>query len=90
MKNALGVPLKVLPSSSFQIVGSVAKENMNYVEIGQNMELEYSVFEAPQRGKLSALYRQESSVFSLNLGIMLGNTVCYDMLRMGRRGNQHG
>ncbi|KAM6308390.1 intermembrane lipid transfer protein VPS13C isoform 2-T2 [Aegotheles albertisi] len=67
VKNALGVPLKVLPSSNFRIVGSVEKENMNDVEIGQNMELEYSVFEAPQRGKLSALYRQESSVFSLNL-----------------------
>uniref|UniRef100_A0A663E1W2 Vacuolar protein sorting 13 homolog C n=1 Tax=Aquila chrysaetos chrysaetos TaxID=223781 RepID=A0A663E1W2_AQUCH len=67
VKNALGVPFKVFPSSSFRIVGSVEKENMNNVEIGQNMELEYSVFEAPQRGKLSALHRQESSVFSLNL-----------------------
>ncbi|XP_010138739.1 PREDICTED: vacuolar protein sorting-associated protein 13C, partial [Buceros rhinoceros silvestris] len=67
VKNALGVPLKVLPSSNFRIVGSVEKENINYVQIGQNMELEYSVFEAPQRGKLSALHRQESSVFSLNL-----------------------
>jgi len=76
VKNALGVRLKVLPSSNFRIVGSAEKENMNDVEIGQNMELEYSVFEAPQQGKLSALHRQESSVFSLNLGIMLGNTVC--------------
>uniref|UniRef100_A0A8C4VEJ6 Vacuolar protein sorting 13 homolog C n=1 Tax=Falco tinnunculus TaxID=100819 RepID=A0A8C4VEJ6_FALTI len=67
VKNALGVPLKVLPSSSFRIVGS-EKENKNDVEIGQNMELEYSVFETPQRGKLSALCRQESSVFSVNLG----------------------
>lgn len=83
MKNALGVPFKVFPSSNFRIVGSVEKENMNDVEIGQNMELEYSVFEAPQRGKLSALYRQESSVFSLNLGITLGSTVCYDMLKTG-------
>lgn len=74
MKNALGVPIKVLPSSNFRIVGSGEKENVNDVEIGQNMELEYSVFETPQRGKLSALYRQESSVFSLNLGIMLGIT----------------
>ncbi|NXX88954.1 VP13C protein, partial [Centropus bengalensis] len=67
VKNALGVPLKVLPSSSFRIVGSVEKENINEVGIGQNMDLEYSVFEVPQRGKLSALYRQESSAFSLNL-----------------------
>ncbi|KFO74137.1 Vacuolar protein sorting-associated protein 13C, partial [Cuculus canorus] len=67
VKNALGVPLKVLPSSSFRIVGSVDKENVNEVGIGQNMELEYAVFETPQRGKLSALYRQESSIFSVNL-----------------------
>ncbi|KFZ60287.1 Vacuolar protein sorting-associated protein 13C, partial [Podiceps cristatus] len=67
VKNALGVPLKVLPSSNFRIVGSAEKENVNNLEIGQNMELEYSVSEVPQRGKVSALYRQESSVFSLNL-----------------------
>ncbi|RMB94467.1 hypothetical protein DUI87_29278 [Hirundo rustica rustica] len=67
VKNALGVPLKVFPSSNFRIVGPVEKENMNELEPGQSMELEYSMFEAPQRGRLSALYRQESSVFSLNL-----------------------
>ncbi|KFO96709.1 Vacuolar protein sorting-associated protein 13C, partial [Calypte anna] len=67
VKNALGVPLKVIPSSNFRIVASAGKENINDVEIGQNMELEYAAFETPQRGKVSALYRQESSVFSLNL-----------------------
>lgn len=84
MKNALGVPFKVFPSSNFRIVGSVEKEDMNELEAGQSMELEYSVFEAPQRGRLSALYRQESSVFSLNLGIVLRSTVCSDSLCMGR------
>ncbi|KAM6058763.1 intermembrane lipid transfer protein VPS13C isoform 2-T2 [Chlamydotis macqueenii] len=69
VKNALGVPFRVHPSSNFRIVGSVKKESTNNVEIGQNMELEYSAFEVPQRGRLSALYRQESSVFSLNLEI---------------------
>uniref|UniRef100_A0A672UTQ7 Vacuolar protein sorting 13 homolog C n=1 Tax=Strigops habroptila TaxID=2489341 RepID=A0A672UTQ7_STRHB len=69
VKNALGVSLRVLPSPNIRIVGSAEKENMNDIEIGQNMELEYSGFEVPQRGKLSALYRQESSVFSLNLGL---------------------
>lgn len=81
VKNALGVSLKVLPSSSLRIVGE--KENMNEIETGQSMELEYSVFETFQRGRLSALYRQESSVFSLNLGIVLRSTVCYDKLVMG-------
>lgn len=84
VKNALGVPFKVFPSSNFRIVGSVEKEDMNELEAGQSMELEYSVFEAPQRGRLSALYRQESSVFSLNLGIVLRSTVCSDRLCMGR------
>uniref|UniRef100_A0A8U8BXJ8 Uncharacterized protein n=1 Tax=Geospiza parvula TaxID=87175 RepID=A0A8U8BXJ8_GEOPR len=59
VKNALGVSLKVLPSSNFRIVGSVEKENVNEIETGQSMELEYSVFDAPQRGRLSALHRQE-------------------------------
>ncbi|XP_031443891.1 vacuolar protein sorting-associated protein 13C [Phasianus colchicus] len=67
VKNALGVPLKVFPGSSFRIVNSAEKENVHSVGSGQNMELEYLVFEAPQRRKLSALYRQESSIFSLNL-----------------------
>uniref|UniRef100_A0A8C0HLM0 Vacuolar protein sorting 13 homolog C n=1 Tax=Buteo japonicus TaxID=224669 RepID=A0A8C0HLM0_9AVES len=83
VKNALGVPFKVFPSSNFRIVGSVEKENMNDVEIGQNMELEYSVFEAPQRGKLSALYRQESSIFSLNLGYK--EVVTVPIAKPGRR-----
>lgn len=84
VKNALGVPLKVFPGSSFRIVNSAEKESVHCVGSGQNMELEYSVFEAPQHRKLSALYRQESSIFSLNLGIVLGNTVWYNMLRMGK------
>ncbi|XP_062482305.1 intermembrane lipid transfer protein VPS13C isoform X1 [Pezoporus occidentalis] len=69
VKNALGVALKVLPSSSIRIIGSAEKETMNDIEIGQYMELEYSGFEVPQQGKLSALHRQESSVFSLTLGL---------------------
>uniref|UniRef100_A0A8C3CVH1 Vacuolar protein sorting 13 homolog C n=1 Tax=Cairina moschata TaxID=8855 RepID=A0A8C3CVH1_CAIMO len=83
VKNALGVPLKVLPSSSFRIVNSVEKANVNLVESGQNMELEYSVFEAPQQGKLSTLHRQESSIFSLNLGY--NEVVNIPIAKPGRR-----
>ncbi|XP_064013497.1 intermembrane lipid transfer protein VPS13C isoform X2 [Pogoniulus pusillus] len=67
VKNALGVPLRVLPSANFRIAGSTEKENMNHIETGQSLELEYCLFEASQRGKLSTLYRQESSLFSLTL-----------------------
>uniref|UniRef100_A0A8C3CZT0 Vacuolar protein sorting 13 homolog C n=1 Tax=Cairina moschata TaxID=8855 RepID=A0A8C3CZT0_CAIMO len=86
VKNALGVPLKVLPSSSFRIVNSVEKANVNLVESGQNMELEYSVFEAPQQGKLSTLHRQESSIFSLNLELQGYNEVVnIPIAKPGRR-----
>ncbi|KAM8804771.1 intermembrane lipid transfer protein VPS13C [Eudromia elegans] len=69
VKNALGVSLQVLPSSNFRRVDSAEKDNVNKVETNQNLELEYSGFEPLQRGKLSALHRQESSLFSLNLEI---------------------
>uniref|UniRef100_A0A8B9CAV5 Vacuolar protein sorting 13 homolog C n=1 Tax=Anser brachyrhynchus TaxID=132585 RepID=A0A8B9CAV5_9AVES len=86
VKNALGVPLKVLPSSSFRIVNTVEKANVNLVESGQNMELEYSVFEAPQQGKLSTLHRQESSIFSLNLELQGYNEVVnIPIAKPGRR-----
>uniref|UniRef100_A0A8C3RCT7 Vacuolar protein sorting 13 homolog C n=1 Tax=Cyanoderma ruficeps TaxID=181631 RepID=A0A8C3RCT7_9PASS len=87
VKNALGVPLKVFPSSNFRIVGSVEKEDVNELEPGQSMELEYSVFEAPQRGRLSALYRQESSVFCLNLAELEGykEVLSIPVAKPGRR-----
>ncbi|KGL81364.1 Vacuolar protein sorting-associated protein 13C, partial [Tinamus guttatus] len=69
VKNALGVSIQVLPSSNFRRVGTSEKGNVNEVEIGQSLELEYSGFEPLQRGRLSALHRQESSLFSLNLEI---------------------
>lgn len=71
MKNALGVPLKVYPTSNLRVVGPPLKEEIPSIEIGQNLELEYSVFEPLHRGKLSALHRQESCLFALTLGIVL-------------------
>ncbi|XP_008938924.1 PREDICTED: vacuolar protein sorting-associated protein 13C, partial [Merops nubicus] len=86
VRNALGVPVKVLPSSNFLIVGSADKENVNSVESGQTMELDYSVLEAPQRGKFSALYRQESSIFSLSLELQgYKEVVTIPIAKTGRR-----
>ncbi|EMP30306.1 Vacuolar protein sorting-associated protein 13C [Chelonia mydas] len=68
VKNALGVPLKVHPNINLRVVGSTLKEDIHDVEIGQKLELEYSVLEPLHRGKLSALYRQESCLFTLSLG----------------------
>uniref|UniRef100_A0A8C4YCP0 Vacuolar protein sorting 13 homolog C n=1 Tax=Gopherus evgoodei TaxID=1825980 RepID=A0A8C4YCP0_9SAUR len=65
VKNALGVPLKVHPAINLRVVGSTLKEDIHDVEIGQKLELEYSVLEPLHRGKLSALYRQESCLFTL-------------------------
>ncbi|XP_006275410.2 intermembrane lipid transfer protein VPS13C isoform X1 [Alligator mississippiensis] len=67
VKNALGVPLKVYPTSNLRVVGPPLKEEIPSIEIGQNLELEYSVFEPLHRGKLSALHRQESCLFALTL-----------------------
>uniref|UniRef100_A0A8D0HE95 Vacuolar protein sorting 13 homolog C n=1 Tax=Sphenodon punctatus TaxID=8508 RepID=A0A8D0HE95_SPHPU len=67
VKNALGVPLKIHVSSNLHVVGSTSKEDIYDVDIGQNLELEYSVMEPLHRGKLSALYRQESCLFTLSL-----------------------
>uniref|UniRef100_A0A674K9G4 Vacuolar protein sorting 13 homolog C n=1 Tax=Terrapene triunguis TaxID=2587831 RepID=A0A674K9G4_9SAUR len=67
VKNALGVPLKVHPTTNLRVVGSTLKEDIHDVEIGQKLELEYSVLEPLHRGKLSALYRQESCLFTLSI-----------------------
>uniref|UniRef100_A0A8C3T6F5 Vacuolar protein sorting 13 homolog C n=1 Tax=Chelydra serpentina TaxID=8475 RepID=A0A8C3T6F5_CHESE len=65
VKNALGVPLKVHPTINLRVVGSTLKEDIHDIQIGQKLELEYSVLEPLHRGKLSALYRQESCLFAL-------------------------
>uniref|UniRef100_A0A8C3T172 Vacuolar protein sorting 13 homolog C n=1 Tax=Chelydra serpentina TaxID=8475 RepID=A0A8C3T172_CHESE len=75
VKNALGVPLKVHPTINLRVVGSTLKEDIHDIQIGQKLELEYSVLEPLHRGKLSALYRQESCLFALSLGSVQGMTV---------------
>uniref|UniRef100_A0A8C0J913 Vacuolar protein sorting 13 homolog C n=1 Tax=Chelonoidis abingdonii TaxID=106734 RepID=A0A8C0J913_CHEAB len=87
VKNALGVPLKVHPTINLRVVGSTLKEDIHDVEIGQKLELEYSVLEPLHRGKLSALYRQESCLFTLSLGSVQGITVVANIpiAKPGRR-----
>lgn len=70
VRNALGIPLKVHASRNLQVVGLATSEDIHDVGIGQNLELEYSAFDPLHRGKISALYRQESSLFTLSLGEM--------------------
>ncbi|KAH0619803.1 hypothetical protein JD844_014073 [Phrynosoma platyrhinos] len=68
VKNFLGIPLKVHTCRSLQVVGSAANEDIHDVGIGQNLELDYTALEPQRRGKLSAFYRQESSLFTLSFG----------------------
>ncbi|XP_075432218.1 intermembrane lipid transfer protein VPS13C isoform X2 [Ascaphus truei] len=63
VKNALGVPIVVQHGSNLRALGSKAY----YHEVAQEqvLELEFSTIEPLYRGKLSALHRQESSLFTL-------------------------
>ncbi|XP_027707786.1 vacuolar protein sorting-associated protein 13C [Vombatus ursinus] len=65
VKNAIGVPIKVQPNSNLRTVGSSVKGDIYDVDVDQILELEYSTSEPLNRGKLSVLSRQESSLFTL-------------------------
>ncbi|MGH0138174.1 UNVERIFIED_CONTAM: hypothetical protein FKN15_065568 [Acipenser sinensis] len=67
IKNALGIPLEVQHSSNLRALGSGAKERIHEVGVGQSVKLEYAVIEHIHRGRLSALQRQESCLFSLSI-----------------------
>uniref|UniRef100_A0A803T771 Vacuolar protein sorting 13 homolog C n=1 Tax=Anolis carolinensis TaxID=28377 RepID=A0A803T771_ANOCA len=65
LKNALGLPLKAHTCRSLQVIGSAAGEDIHDVRVGETLELDYAALEPQRRGKLSAFYRQESSLFTL-------------------------
>nr|XP_060611950.1 intermembrane lipid transfer protein VPS13C [Anolis sagrei ordinatus] len=68
LKNALGLPLKVHTCRSLQVIGSATGEDIHDVRVGETLELDYAALEPQHRGKLSAFYRQESSLFTLSFG----------------------
>ncbi|XP_028328893.1 vacuolar protein sorting-associated protein 13C-like isoform X2 [Gouania willdenowi] len=65
--NSLGIPLILHHSSNLRPVGCAAPGKLHELSVGQSLDLEHSVFEAWTRGCLSALQRQESSLFSLSI-----------------------
>ncbi|KAK2854371.1 hypothetical protein Q5P01_007032 [Channa striata] len=65
--NSLGIPLIVQHSSNLRPVGFLAQDRLHELLAGQNMDLEHSVFERSSQGKLSALQRQESCLFTLTI-----------------------
>ncbi|XP_035991633.1 vacuolar protein sorting-associated protein 13C isoform X3 [Fundulus heteroclitus] len=67
IKNALGIPIILQHSANLMPVGSMAHGKLHELATDQSMDLVHSVFESTIRGKLSALQRQESSLFNLTI-----------------------
>ncbi|KAG8576312.1 hypothetical protein GDO81_009827 [Engystomops pustulosus] len=67
VKNALGVPFILQHGANLRLFGSSAHEHIHNVNEGQCLELEFLSVEPLHRGKLSALHRQESSLFALGI-----------------------
>ncbi|XP_061878990.1 intermembrane lipid transfer protein VPS13C isoform X1 [Entelurus aequoreus] len=63
VRNALGIPVLVQHSANLRPVGVPQQGKLLELSVDQTMDLEHSVFESSSRGKLSALQRQESSLF---------------------------
>ncbi|XP_062998550.1 intermembrane lipid transfer protein VPS13C isoform X2 [Elgaria multicarinata webbii] len=68
VKNALGIPVKVHTCRNLQVVGFATSDDIHDVGIGQNLELDYFTLQSQHKKKLSALCRQESSLFTLTFG----------------------
>ncbi|KAG9489635.1 hypothetical protein GDO78_005537 [Eleutherodactylus coqui] len=67
VKNALGVPFILQHGANLRQFGSSDHEHIHTVNEGQCLELEFSSVEPLHRGRLSALHRQESSLFTLGI-----------------------
>ncbi|XP_043932244.1 vacuolar protein sorting-associated protein 13C [Protopterus annectens] len=67
VRNALGIPLKMQFSSILRVRNSIVSERVHTLDEGEVLELEYSALEPLHRGRLSALQRQESSLFGLTV-----------------------
>ncbi|XP_063305458.1 intermembrane lipid transfer protein VPS13C isoform X2 [Pelobates fuscus] len=67
VKNALGVPIILQHGGNMREFGSSKQESIHEVPKGQSFDLEFSSTESLHRGKLSALRRQESSLFTIGI-----------------------
>ncbi|XP_073435523.1 intermembrane lipid transfer protein VPS13C isoform X2 [Dendrobates tinctorius] len=67
VKNALGVPVILQHGTNLRLFGSSANERIHNVNEGQFLELEFSSVEPLNRGRLSALHRQESGFFTIDI-----------------------
>ncbi|XP_069836922.1 intermembrane lipid transfer protein VPS13C isoform X1 [Dendropsophus ebraccatus] len=67
VKNALGVPFILQHGANLRLFGSSTEEPIHKVNEGQCLELEFSSVKPLYHGRLSALHRQESSLFTLGI-----------------------
>ncbi|KAM6942753.1 intermembrane lipid transfer protein VPS13C [Xenentodon cancila] len=67
IKNSLGIPLILQHSATLRLAGSPAQGKLHELAVDQSMDLEHATFDPLCRGKLSALQRQESCLFSLTI-----------------------
>lgn len=67
VKNALGVAFILQHGANLRLFGSSNPEQIHNVNEGQCLELEFASVEPLYRGRLSALHRQESSLFTLGI-----------------------
>ncbi|KAI9531704.1 hypothetical protein NQZ68_038852, partial [Dissostichus eleginoides] len=67
LKNSLGIPLMVQHSPSLRPRGPPGQGKLQELPVDQSLDLELSMIRTSSRGKLSALQRQESSLFSLSI-----------------------
>nr|DBA31558.1 TPA: hypothetical protein GDO54_007385 [Pyxicephalus adspersus] len=65
--NALGVPLILQHGPHLRQFGSSSHDNVHNVNRGESLELEFTSMEPLHRGRLSALNRQESGLFTLGI-----------------------
>ncbi|KAG8440222.1 hypothetical protein GDO86_006127 [Hymenochirus boettgeri] len=67
IKNALGVPMIVQHPSNMRTISPSKHSHIHDVEVGQSLELEFCCVEPLHRGKLSAMHRQESTMFTIGV-----------------------
>uniref|UniRef100_UPI00398F8396 intermembrane lipid transfer protein VPS13C isoform X2 n=1 Tax=Pristiophorus japonicus TaxID=55135 RepID=UPI00398F8396 len=69
LKNALGIPLNVHHSANLRAVALPIDQvqKLHQLDVGQILELDYVAVQPRNRGKLSVLQRQESSLFTLTV-----------------------
>ncbi|KAK5914777.1 hypothetical protein CesoFtcFv8_000431 [Champsocephalus esox] len=67
LNNSLGIPLMVQHSPSLRPRGPPGQGKLQELPVDQSLDLELSMIRTSSRGKLSALQRQESSLYSLSI-----------------------